>query len=376
MSQIKCPRPIIIFAPGIMAGAEKVVCTGIFGLLAKNTNPLLIVIRESRSPQFADVFLTNIPNETAVLVLDSNKAFDWQLIKNLKRQLAQINEKSVLHTHGFKALILTYLSKSKWPIIHTHHGDTSHTFKVKLYEKLSKIVMKKTERVIAVSEEMKDLLIKQLAPYQKISVVENMLSFHEVNLAREKRKQLKKQSESKLKLLFIGRLSEEKGLDQFLTILSKLHNRNDFHLDILGDGPQLELLKTIVAREQLDSSLTFHGFVNNPKDYLIHADLLIMPSLREGLPMTLIESLAIGVPVMASNVGAIKNLITDGHNGLLINLKDGRINTEEWSLKLAHLHNQIKNFIEHASNEATEVEKRFSLDKWTQKTIQIYQEIT
>ncbi|MDO9182054.1 MAG: hypothetical protein Q7U04_06580, partial [Bacteriovorax sp.] len=123
-------RPIIILAPGVLAGAEKVVLTGITALYELGLNPLMIIIRETRIPQLANDFQKALNPNIENIIIDSKSAMDLKLPKKLKKILKNQELPIVLHTHGFKALVAGFLAKGKSIHIHTHHGNTSHTFKV------------------------------------------------------------------------------------------------------------------------------------------------------------------------------------------------------------------------------------------------------
>lgn len=362
-------RPVLVLAPGVLAGAEKVVLTGLLALYNEGLNPLMVIIRETRVPGLAIDFKNALPDGVESITIDSVKALDINLPKKLREVL--LNEKLpiVLHSHGFKALIACYMAKGKSPHLHTHHGNTAHTLKVRIYEKIAMITMKSCDQVIAVSVKMKNELTKILRPYNKISVVENMLSLKNAERIRQERLKQDHFSNDKIKLIFVGRLSPEKGLIPFLECLSNFHLRERFHLTVLGDGIEREAVENLIKNKGLKELVTLHGFVADPSNYFISPDLLIMPSIREGLPMTLIEALASGVPVIANNVGAISSLVTQGHNGYFA--KDASL--ESWTEVLNMTMETFRHWKHNASAEAESIEERFSAKLWAQKTIELYE---
>lgn len=361
-------RPVIIIAPGVLAGAEKVVLTGLSALSDLGQNPLLIVIKETRVPHFAEEFIRMTPKSIETISVTATRAFDLSLPQKIKMALQKETGPLVIHTHGFKALIAVFLMRANAPHVHTHHGNTAHTFKVRLYEKLALLVMKSCQAIIAVSEEMKIQLTKSLDE-KKIRVVDNMLSFKNAQRIREAR--LKNQKHQKIQLIFIGRLSPEKGLVEFLNSWGTHPLKDHFFLNILGDGSEKEKILETIERHQLQHLVKLHGFVQDPSIYMIEADLLIMPSLREGLPMTLIESLAVGVPVLANNVGAIKSLVTHEENGYLTTDSSD----EAWKKALSIAQTMYPKWQESAADKALSVEEKFSAKKWAKKTSEIYESV-
>lgn len=361
-------RPVLVLAPGVLAGAEKVVLTGLVGLRDIGLNPLMVIIRETRAPHFAETFQKAMPLDIESVIIDSTKAFDLQLPKRLKAALINQRTPIILHSHGFKALIACYMMKGKTPHLHTHHGNTAHTLKVHIYEKIAMITMKTCNHVIAVSGKMKQELDLKLSPYNKISVIENMLSLNNAAKIRTERAQ-KSSCDNTIKLLYVGRLSPEKGLLLFLESLSKSTVKDRFHLTVLGDGVERPLVESFIDDHKMQNQVTLHGFVSDPSSYFVNPDILIMPSLREGLPMTLIEALASGVPVIANNVGAIASMVTHNKNGYFAT----DFTSDSWNEVLLATSRDYKEWIKNAATEAESVEERFSLKKWTQKTKELYE---
>ncbi len=359
-------RPVMVLAPGVLAGAEKVVLTGLMALYEEGLNPLMVIIRETRSPKFAEDFQNALPPQIESVTIDSTKALDLKLPYRLKAALQGQKLPIILHSHGFKALISCYMIKKDRPHFHTHHGNTAHTLKVRIYEKIAMMTMKNCDAVIAVSEKMKDELSRALSPYNRISVVENMLSLSNAKKIREQRL-LQKSDLSVVKLIFVGRLSPEKGLLSFLKNWAIFSDKARFHLTVLGDGPERIEAEKFIAENGFTSQVTFHGFVKDPSNYFASPDALIMPSLREGLPMTLIEALASGVPVIANNVGAISSMVTHNHNGFF------STDIENWDDVLKATLSHYQSWKNTAMTEAPGIEERFSSKKWAEKTIALYQ---
>nr|BDT29350.1 glycosyltransferase family 4 protein [Bacteriovorax sp. HI3] len=367
-SKPKAYRPVLVLAPGVLAGAEKVVLTGLAALSAIGLNPLMVIIRETRIPHLAHDFEKIIPSHIDYRIIDSTKALDIELPKRLRESLQDQTLPLILHSHGFKALIACYMSKGKHPHIHTHHGNTAHTFKVRIYEKIAMMTMKSCRVVVAVSYKMKDELEKSLRPFNRIVVIENMLSLKNAAKIRSERKNLVTESEI-IKLIYVGRISPEKGLLPFLTAWSMTPERKRFHLTVLGDGVDRAAAEAFARDNGLLEQITFHGFVSDPSSYFTSPDILIMPSLREGLPMTLIEALASGVPVIANNVGAIASMVTHNHNGFFAE----DFSPESWVKVLEATLQNVSRWKKQAESEAQGIEERFSADSWAQKTRELYQ---
>lgn len=365
---------LFVFAPGIMAGAEKVVIAGMTALLKEDLHLELILIKEMRVPQFALNFKKSLPENLLVHELKSRWPIDLRLIKNALNLIRRKKNKVILHSHGIKALFVISMIRiftSNIIHIHTHHGNTSHNFKMKIYEWISHFLMKKCHHIIAVGPHMEHQLKNELFPYSKISAIENMLSMPNQYSCYEQKGIFlasKKETMTKIHLLFLGRLSEEKGILHFLDFFDQYPQKNDFHLTIVGDGPQRKIIEDTIVIRQMESLVTIVGHVNHPESYFIENDLLILPSYREGLPLTLIEALSIGMPVMANDVGSIQFLIKNNQNGLLIESMEINL----WHEALDTALKSIKHWQKFSLLNANEIANRFSPKSWAFKTRILY----
>lgn len=132
-------------------------------------------------------------------------------------------------------------------------------------------------------------------------------------------------------LLFVGRLEERKGVKFLLEAMAQLKARgSDVRLNIVGNGPQKEALQRQTAALSLEAVVTFAGTQDEAgvAEALRHADLLVVPSLSEGLPVVIMEALASGVPVVASDVDGIPELVRDGETGWLVPPADQQVLAE------------------------------------------------
>lgn len=356
-----------IFAPNVLAGAERVVITGLNALVNEQINLSIIIIRELRAPNHAQEFAAILDPKINIIYINSKKALDLQLVKELSDQLKNFDTKNtIIHTHGYKALLMLHLSKNtkKFHIVHTHHGNTSHTIKVKLYEWWAQKVMQNIDAVICVSEEMKKLLSTKNDP-QHLVVIENMLSFQNAEAIREDRRKLI--ITRPLHLLYVGRLSPEKGIFHFLNHFSELEIKNQFTLHIVGDGPLRNEIENLINEKNL-GQVKLYGFLKDPSSHFKTAHALIMPSFTEGLPMTLIEALASGLPVLATNVGAISSLLQNNENGLLLENNEAKT----WQNSLNYYLENVEKINQFTLNESTKIEAKYSVKRWVEKTMNLY----
>jgi len=229
----------------------------------------------------------------------------WQILKLAKKE--QID---ILHSHGYKFNILFAIFPKfirKIPFITTVHGYVhAKTLSANgVYQFLDKLSLKKMNRVIFVSKKTQ----KDFVSLKKYNIILNGIC----NIPMTKNLQTKRFDGDTVKILAIGRLAVEKGFDYLLKAVSEANKAGKkITVDIMGTGKEKEKLLHLVKELNINEEVNFLGFIENPSQYFNSYDLLLMPSLTEGLPITILEALREKLPVLASNVGEIPFVI----NGL------------------------------------------------------------
>lgn len=351
-------KVVHLFFPGPLGGAEKVLLSALPRLSdVKSIKTKLWLVKESRSPSAITDFLDQLYDGISHSVFECNKILDLSLMRKLKDELTG---DEIIHAHGLKATFYARLIKKyNNKLIITHHGHTSHTLKVRIYEWIQERIMKKADQVISVSKSMQDQLLELSI---KSSLVENPLSL--------KRLELKMESTANpdiLKLVVVGRLSPEKGINILLDAITDIEN---IELTIVGDGQEKTNLARIVKENNIENKVQFVGFQKEILPYLSESDCLVMPSLREGLPMTLIEAMCFGLPVIGSKVGGLKYLVQE--NGILVSPN----NSKELKSAINIFIENSKEFKINAKEKSETFQKRFSVETWVKNTVNIYKNVS
>ncbi|MBA2406075.1 MAG: glycosyltransferase [Bdellovibrionales bacterium] len=355
-------KVIFLFTPGPIGGAEKIVLHGIMALKKEKIDVELWLIKEERVPHVAEAFIELLKfYEIQYRVFSSYKVFDRKLLKTLEQDFLQIAP-AIIHAHGFKAAFYGKLSiPTGTKLVVTHHGKTSHTFKVKVYEYIEDQIMKRAAAVIAVSQDMKIQLTQAGIASNKIKVVENFMTSKVIPRSRT--------DSVPLKLLFVGRLSPEKGCSVLIDAMAKLE-RGAFKLTVLGQGIEFSNLQKQMQEQNLAGDVTFVGFKQNVNEYMALCDVIVMPSFREGQPLTLIEACCMGIPVVASNVGGIPELVKE-ENGYLVPAND----SFELSQALKRLTLNLASLEKSSEELSHQYKDRFSGQTWANNTISVYKTV-
>lgn len=235
-------------------------------------------------------------------------------------------------------------------------------------------VYEKANRIISPSYQLKDDIVSQFGiEKNKIDVILNGIDIQKFSpraTSEELKKSLNIQKGEKV-LLSVGRITEGKGFDNLIKIISKIKN---VELIIIGEGPKLEDLHNIAENERVTKKVNFLGEIAHEKLPAFYnlADVFCFPSkLREACPLVLIEAMACGVPVVASRIGGIPNIVENYKDGLLV--EPGSITDIEKKIrKLVNDDSLRKRLGEKAREKAV---NQFSIEQMVKETIQIYKEI-
>lgn len=176
-------------------------------------------------------------------------------------------------------------------------------------------------------------------------------------------------------ILYTGRLSWNKGLvDLIRSAKHIIQKYPDISFVITGRGPIEHYLRELVTKMRLDNNFSFLGFIDMKhliKTYQ-NASIFIFPSYYEGLPTSILEAMACGVPVIATGVGGIPEVISDGENGFIVPIKDPKAITNS-VIKL--LENQ-KLRIKMGKIARKTIEENYSWDSIASKALEYYKSIT
>jgi glycosyltransferase involved in cell wall biosynthesis len=181
---------------------------------------------------------------------------------------------------------------------------------------ISKSPLQNADAVLALTEDMKREMQK-VCP-REVSVIPNGISLEKFKVSSRYKK------ESTRTVIFVGRLHPVKGIQYLIEAMTIVHQKMpDTKLIIVGDGAERSRLEKHVKELDLNDCIQFAGKVPQERipEFMHQADIFVLPSLSEGFPSVLLEAMASGLPVIATSVGGIPELIDEGINGFLVNIK-------------------------------------------------------
>jgi glycosyltransferase involved in cell wall biosynthesis len=220
------------------------------------------------------------------------------------------------------------------PVIYHKHGSANPVDKSrffygrtflfqKLFDIVLKFIYKKAEWIIAIDRLTFQKILKHRGN-NRSSLLMNAVDtekFFPNNILRSQARKHFSLLEDDLAIIFVGRIEKTKGPERLLDCIPYLKKTNhSFKIFFAGQGTYKLNLEKCAMTKHNEANVTFLGHVTYEKlSYFYNmADVLVLPSETEGVPMVILEALACGTPVVASNVGGIPDIVVDGINGIVI----------------------------------------------------------
>lgn len=259
------------------------------------------------------------------VVLDMKTGHIENVIKKERKKiLTKKYDVEIAFKDGFTALFTAFGdSKRKIHWLHYEYKKTNPNGK---YDKLFKRILPTFDKIVAVSDNVKKCFNDIYHLDDKVIVIYNVVNGEKIiELSKEESNVLLDSNE--LNLVSVGRLHEMKGYDRLIDTIYKLKSDGIFDnvkLRIYGDGPLFESLNQKISDLKLTNDIFLMGRVMNPYKYIKNSDLFILSSIYEPFGLVIVESLTLGVPVLATLNSATDKLISNDYNGLIVeNSLDG-----------------------------------------------------
>ena len=242
------------------------------------------------------------------------------------RALVKKTGADVVHAHGYKADIYCYfalrgcyfpLRGTGVPMVSTCHTWYDNDWRVTLYGKIDRMVLRGFDGVVAVSDVVKGQLLAAGVKADKVTLIQNGIgtaAFEGVTPSL--RDEL---AESELLVGLVGRLSREKGVDVFIRAAAEvLKVLPGVRFVVVGDGPDRVALRALIEELGVGARVSLLGPRSDMPAVYASFDVMVSASREEGLPMAILEGLASGRALIATNVGAVPMVVRDGDTGVLL----------------------------------------------------------
>ncbi len=224
-----------------------------------------------------------------------------------------------IHCHGYKPAVFAYVICRMTGIelvatCHLWFMDTHAPWKMRLMISIEKILYRRCRAVVAVSEQIRRILVKHGVPYERTRVIKNGVVLADYEPHR--RNDVKRET---LRMLNVARLAEQKAQTDLIAAAGILASRQiRVELLIVGEGELRLALERQIEASGLGDCVSLLGFRDDVRRLLTETDIFVLPSLDEGMPISVLEAVASKVPVIVTAVGDIPELIVDGESGIIV----------------------------------------------------------
>ncbi|RXT06401.1 glycosyltransferase [Ammoniphilus sp. CFH 90114] len=305
------------------------------------------------------------------------RIYKMRKIRNIPRFMKQKRTAVIQAFFGPSAIrILPYKRKTSIPLVSSFHGkDVSARLRERGYKRKLRSVFRHSSRVLVVSREMKRKLIRLQCPKRKIRVIKTGIDLKKFpfKLRRPPRK-------NNITFLSIGRLVPKKGMDILVQAFARVHRKYPkTRLIIVGDGSMRSKLRRMIRKRGLKSCVTLKGKLSHKevRKELKKAHVFVLASRtarngdKEGIPNSLVEAMASGLPAISTNHSGIPELIKDGKTGFLA--KQGSIRS--LTKQMIRMIKQKKKWRKLTRSARAFIEKEHNIKKQVRKLERIYQKV-
>lgn len=300
-----------------LAGAETMVENLSCGLAAEGCDVLVISFFDLHT-----AITERIENRgIKIKYLGKKRGFDPSIISKM-RKIIKAYQPDVIHTHRY-VLPYAFLASMgfKAKRVHTVHSAAQKE-QTKVGKNINRVLFRYFNVVpVALSKEIQRTIQEVYGlPDNRIPVV-----FNGIDLSRCIVKESYARKDT-FTVLHIGRFMDVKNHELLLRSFARFKGQHsDARLQLLGDGELKENMMQLAGQLNITDAVEFAGLQSNVYPWLHNADVFILPSKFEGMPMTLIEAMGTGLPIIASNVGGIPDMLSSQKEALLIEPKEEKI---------------------------------------------------
>jgi glycosyltransferase involved in cell wall biosynthesis len=302
--------------------------------------------------------------------------FDTSVLAGLRHIVDQYRP-DILESRNVKSHFLIRLLglHKRYPWVAWNHGYTTTDRKDRAYNQLDRWSLRAPFRLVTVCGPFADRLVAQGVKRDKITVLHNFVkpfqrpSDDEVRGARLSLGL----NDNEAIILAAGRLSREKGhadLVAATALLARISDLSPFRVVIVGDGPERDVLARQAAELGISDKVVLAGFQRNMAPYFAMARILALPSHSEGSPNVVLEAMAAGLPIAATRVGGVPEILVNRETGLLVPARDPAAMTA--AIRELLTDSELSNRL--GETAVRQVQTTYTRDWYQRKLVSLYQD--
>ena len=219
----------------------------------------------------------------------------------------------LIHAHDMRATFLAALCCGTIPMISHIHNNSFDSRKLTLKAALYRLAAVKAKHIFWVSQAAQNGYYFRKALEKKSSILRNVIDPQQV-----KQKAAQSEDQRAYDIVYLGRLTYPKNPQRLVDVLEEVvKQRSETQAAIIGSGELEAEVRGLIEEKNLRDNVHCLGFMSNPYGILQNARVMVMTSRWEGLPMCVLEALALGVPIVSTPTDGVREVITQGENGFL-----------------------------------------------------------
>lgn len=265
-----------------------------------------------------------------VVVLNRGEGFDWGCTRRL-RTLIRDERVDLIHAHQYTPFSYSLLSRFPFmrrPVLFTEHGRFHPDFPRRKRILFNRAMLRKRDRVIAVGEAVRQALIdNEGIPGRRVEVIYNGINLDRFEALDDEQRNATRQElglrDEDFVAVIVGRLDYLKDHLTAVRTAERMSKSVDrFRLLFVGEGPERPKIEAAIAERGLQDTVTLLGTRHDVPQLFNASDVCLLTSISEGIPLTLIEGMAAGLPVVSTDVGGVAEVVLNHETGLLSPAKD------------------------------------------------------
>jgi glycosyltransferase involved in cell wall biosynthesis len=266
----------------------------------------------------------------AVEVLNRRAGLDWRAMFRLARLLRR-RRVDLLHAHQYTPFF--YALTGRWlgrrvPILFTEHGRHSPDYPRRKRIVANRLLLGRRDRVVGVGEAVRRaVVVNEGIPAERVAVIYNGIGL-DAAPGLSDRAQVRREigiGTDDLAVIQVARLDYLKDHATAVRTLERVVAQHpETKLVLVGEGPEREKIEAEVGRRRLTEQVRFLGLRTDVARLVPAADIFLLTSISEGIPLTVIEAMSVGLPVVSTGVGGVGEVVLDGQTGLLAPAGDDR----------------------------------------------------
>lgn len=287
---------------------------------------LLLAVFQRGGPSASVTPLTDAAERAGlpVYMVCERFRFDPRSVTAMRRLTRQVNP-DIVETHSVKSHALVRLAgiaaARRW--VAFHHGYTRPDAKMTAYNQCDRLSLRRADRVVTPAQAFVDEIAAAGVSQDRISVVHNAIDCSAAMPAFDQRRRLRERfgvGDGERVVVCVARLSAEKGHRDLIEALARARRDGaaPFRLVLAGDGPERPALEALARDAGVASAIVWLGHVDQAHRLYAAADAAVLPSYSEGSPNALLEAAAYRLPIVATTVGGVPEIVADGDSALLV----------------------------------------------------------